>query len=149
LRASGADTRDRTRAVADALNLVGLAPDTFGSRFPNELSGGQQQRVALARALAAQPRAILLDEPFGALDAITRADVQDAFLAVRQKVGVTVLLVTHDIAEAARLADEIVVMHAGRIEQRGTISSLRSAPATDYVGHLIERATTAAEELLK
>jgi len=144
LRASG---RPERHAAAEALDLVGLAPAEFGSRFPGQLSGGQRQRVALARALAAQPGAILLDEPFGALDAITRADIQNAFDQVRRRLGITSLLVTHDLGEAARLADEIVVMRAGRVEQRGAMSALRSAPASGYVRALVGRAVASAEAL--
>ena len=131
---------DAAAAAAEALALVGLSLEQFGSRFPHQLSGGQRQRVALARALAARPGAILLDEPFGALDAITRAEVQEAFDGVRHKLGVTTLLVTHDLAEAALLADAIVVMRNGRVEQSGTIAELRAAPATPYVAELLERA---------
>ena len=127
-------------AARNALGLVGLDPSRFGARFPHELSGGQRQRVALARALAARPGVVLLDEPFGALDAITRADVQSAFAAVRRDLGVTTLLVTHDLLEAARLADEVVVMRAGRIEQRGAFDELHKSPATEYVRTLFERA---------
>ena len=137
LRSAGRDDR---RAVDDALALVGLDPATFGPRFPHELSGGQRQRVALARALAARPDAILLDEPFGALDAITRAEMQETFDRVRRELRMTTLLVTHDLAEAARLADEIVVLRAGRVEQRGPITTLREAPATPYVRALVARA---------
>ena len=148
LRAEGVAAATRALAVAEAMVLVGLDPQQFGMRFPHELSGGQQQRVALARALAAKPEAILLDEPFGALDAITRAEVQDAFLDVRRQLAVTSIFVTHDLAEAARMADEIVVMRNGRIEQRGTIRELRTAPATEYVRALLDRATSAARELV-
>ena len=144
LRAIGRRSAD---AVSRALTLVGLPPEDFGTRYPRELSGGQAQRVALARALAAQPEAILLDEPFGALDAITRAEVQDAFDRVRRELTVTVLLVTHDLAEAARLADQIVVMRLGRVEQRGTMAELRQAPATPYVRALVTRAIAATERL--
>jgi osmoprotectant transport system ATP-binding protein len=134
-------------AVTDAMALVGLPAETFGSRFPGELSGGQRQRVALARALAAKPDAILLDEPFGALDAITRADMQDVFVRLRRQLGVTTLFVTHDLSEAARLGDTIVVMRAGHVEQRGTIAELRDAPATPYVRALVERALAQVESL--
>jgi|SRR5579862_419658 len=137
LRVAG---HDDARAVGDALALVGLDPTAYGARHPHELSGGQRQRVALARALAARPDAILLDEPFGALDAITRSEMQEAFAGVRHALGMTALLVTHDLAEAARLADEIVVLRAGRVEQRGTMRALRSAPATPYVRDLVARA---------
>jgi osmoprotectant transport system ATP-binding protein len=135
-------------AASAALTLVGLAPERFANRFPHELSGGQRQRVALARALAARPGAILLDEPFSALDAITRSDVQGSFAAMRAELQVTTLLVTHDLAEAARLAKEIVVMHEGRIEQRGTLASLQRTPATPYVAMLVERAEAAASSLV-
>ena len=137
LRARGQPTE---RAVTDALTLVSLAPATFAGRYPRELSGGQQQRVALARAIAAGPEAILLDEPFGALDAITRGEMQDAFAAVRERLGITTLLVTHDLAEAARLADTIVVMRAGRMEQSGTMRELVDEPETNYVRALVSRA---------
>lgn len=134
-------------AVSAAMSLVGLPIETFGSRFPRELSGGQRQRVALARAIAAKPDAILLDEPFGALDAITRADMQDAFDRLRKQLGVTTLFVTHDLSEAARLGDTIVVMRAGQVEQGGTIAELRDAPATVYVRALVERALAQVESL--
>src|SRR5215207_3379837 len=99
-------------ALADrALSLVGLDPEAMGSRWPRELSGGQRQRVAVARALAARPDLVLLDEPFGALDAITRADLQSTFLELRRKLEITTLLVTHDLAEAFLLADRVAVMH--------------------------------------
>ena len=123
----------------EALALAGLPPSTYGSRYPHELSGGQRQRVALARAVAARPPAILLDEPFGALDAISRADLQTAFEGVRRATGATTLLVTHDLVEAARLGDSLVVMRAGRVEQRGTVSELRHTPATPYVQALVDR----------
>jgi osmoprotectant transport system ATP-binding protein len=134
-------------AVTDAMALVALPIETFGSRYPNELSGGQRQRVALARAIAAKPDAILLDEPFGALDAITRADMQDAFARLRRQLGVTTLFVTHDLSEAARLGDAIVVMRAGHVEQRGTMAEVRDAPATPYVRALVERARAQVESL--
>jgi osmoprotectant transport system ATP-binding protein len=136
------------RPAADALALVGLDPGQFGSRYPHELSGGQRQRVALARALAANPDAVLLDEPLGALDAITRDEVQSVFERVRRELGLTMLLVTHDLAEAARLADDIAVMRAGRVEQRGTMADLRDRPATEYVARLVERAVSAARGLI-
>jgi len=132
----------------DALELVGLHAAEFGSRFPHELSGGQRQRVALARSIAAHPEVILLDEPFGALDAISRGELQSAFDSLRKKLGVTTLLVTHDLAEAARLADQVVVMRQGRIEQRGPMSQLVKSPATAYVARLIEQARASLEGLL-
>jgi osmoprotectant transport system ATP-binding protein len=135
-------------AAADALTLVGLSLDRFAARFPHQLSGGQRQRVALARALAAGPGAILLDEPFGALDAITRSETLDLFSSLRERMSITTLFVTHDLAEAARLGDEIVVMHEGRIEQRGTLARLRDNPATPYVEALVRRAIQSAASLV-
>jgi osmoprotectant transport system ATP-binding protein len=130
-----------------ALALVGLPAEQFGERFPHELSGGQRQRVALARSIAARPGVVLLDEPFGALDAISRADLQETFDALRRELSVTTLLVTHDLAEAGRLADEVVVMRSGRVEQRGSMHALISAPATEYVARLIEKARAGLEAL--
>ncbi|MDQ2932525.1 MAG: ATP-binding cassette domain-containing protein [Gemmatimonadota bacterium] len=136
-----------TDVATETLALVGLPAGTFGARFPHELSGGQRQRAALARALAARPGVVLMDEPFGALDAITRSDLQAAFDTLRRELSFTMLMVTHDLAEAARLADELVVMRNGRIEQRGTIDTLASAPATPYVATLLERALAASAPL--
>jgi osmoprotectant transport system ATP-binding protein len=130
----GGDLADR------ALNLVGLDPATFAARWPSDLSGGQRQRVAIARALAADPTVLLLDEPFGALDAITRAELQDAFRDLRRRLGTTAILVTHDLHEAIELADRIAVLHKGRLEQYAVPSTLLVAPATEYVATLLERA---------
>ena len=135
---------DATDAAARALERVGLPPDAYGRRFPHELSGGQRQRVALARAIAARPGVLLMDEPFGALDAISRSEVQAVCAALRRELGVTTLLVTHDLLEADFLADEIVVMRAGGVEQRGTLDSMLAAPATAYVASLLERALAGA-----
>ena len=139
---------DPRGAADEALAMAGLEPQEFGERFPHELSGGQRQRVALARAIASCPPVVLLDEPFGALDAISRADLHTAFERVRGATGVTTLLVTHDLAEAARLADTIVVMHGGRVEQRGTFTGLRREPATPYVRDLLARALAGLSRLL-
>jgi osmoprotectant transport system ATP-binding protein len=127
-----------------ALALVGLDPSALGGRWPRELSGGQRQRVAVARALAASPEVILLDEPFGALDAITRADLQIAFNGIRRELGITALLVTHDLTESFLLADRIVVMREGRVEQVADPIELRQSPATEYVRQLLLRARIAA-----
>lgn len=123
-----------------ALALVGLEPAVFADRWPRELSGGQRQRVAVARALAASPDVILLDEPFGALDAITRADLQVAFDGIRRELRVSAVLVTHDLNEAFLLADRIVVLRQGRVEQDADPVELRQAPATAYVSQLLLRA---------
>ena len=138
---------DYCDAARHALELVGLPWAQFGSRFPHELSGGQRQRVALARSIAARPGVILLDEPFGALDAISRAELQESFDNLRHDLTVTTLLVTHDLAEAGRLAEEVVVMRKGRIEQRGSMRDLIRAPATDYVARLIDRARAGLDAL--
>ena len=127
-----------------ALSLVGLEPAGIGDRWPRELSGGQRQRVAVARALAAGADIILLDEPFGALDAITRADLQATFQRLRAELGLTSLLVTHDIHEALLLADRIAVLREGRLEQLAAAAELRERPATPYVRRLLERARVVA-----
>jgi len=139
---------DARVAAREALELVGLPVAQFGARFPHELSGGQRQRVALARSIAATPGVILLDEPFGALDAISRAELQEVLSELRRRVAVTTLLVTHDLAEAGRLADQVVVMKKGKVEQRGPLRDLVHSPATQYVAHLIDRARTGLEALL-
>ena len=131
---NGGDLADR------ALDLVGLEPATFAARWPSDLSGGQRQRVAIARALAATPQVLLLDEPFGALDAITRAELQDAFRDLRRRLGTTAILVTHDLREAIELADRIAVMHQGHVEQYAPPGELLATPATEYVSTLFERA---------
>ncbi len=138
---------DAEQAARTALELVGLPATEFGGRFPDELSGGQRQRVALARSIAARPEVILLDEPFGALDAISRAELQETFDKLRRDLTVTTLLVTHDLAEAGRLADTVVVMRKGKIEQHGSMRDLIHAPATEYVARLIERARAGLEAL--
>jgi osmoprotectant transport system ATP-binding protein len=135
---------DALDGARHALDLVGLPAAEFGERFPHELSGGQRQRVALARAIAARPAVLLMDEPFAALDAISRSELQAACASLRRELGITTLLVTHDLLEADFLADEMVVTRSGRIEQRGTLDAMRSAPETPYVASLLERALAGA-----
>ena len=133
--------RADANALADAaLGLVGLDAATFGDRAPASLSGGQRQRAAMARAVAAGPRVILLDEPFGALDAITRADLQQMFLALRRSRQMTAVLVTHDLHEAFVLADRVAVMRAGVIDQVAAPRDLLATPMTGYVTDLLRRA---------
>jgi osmoprotectant transport system ATP-binding protein len=138
------DAADSRSAADAALRLVGLEPETFRERWPSELSGGQRQRVAIARALAARPRVLLLDEPFGALDAITRAELQESFAGLRdertQSPAFTAVLVTHDLHEAFRLADRVAVLRQGILEQSGTPEELVERPATPYVATLLDRA---------
>ncbi len=139
------DMPDAGARTERALLRVGLDPDAFGARRPAQLSGGQRQRVALARAIAAEPAVLLLDEPFGALDAITRADAQTLLLALRRELQVTILLVTHDLREAFRLADRVAVMRAGGIEQIAVPHELGHRPATPYVAELLEKAQLTGE----
>ncbi len=131
--------RERRRARArEMLELVGLRADAHAGRYPAELSGGQRQRVAFARALAADPPVILLDEPFGALDALTRLELHRQFLDLKQALGKTTVLVTHDLAEAFRLADRIGVMRNGRLLQLAPPAELAEKPADPYVSALLE-----------
>ena len=120
------------------LELVGLPAERYGGRYPAELSGGQRQRVAFARALAADPELVLLDEPFGALDALTRLELQREFAELQRRLGKTMLLVTHDLAEAFRLADRVAVMRAGKLLRVGTPEELTAEPGDDYVRALLE-----------
>jgi nitrate/nitrite transport system ATP-binding protein len=120
------------------IDLVGLTGAEH--KKPAELSGGMKQRVGIARAFAIQPKMLLLDEPFGALDAITRADLQATFLTLRRELALTAVLVTHDLAEAFLLADRVGVLRSGSLEQIATPAALRAEPATPYVRELLERA---------
>ena len=113
--------------VREVLDMVGLPRERFGSRFPHELSGGQRQRVGVARALAADPPIILLDEPFGALDVLTRTSLQKEFLRIVRELGKTAIFVTHDLQEAEVLATRIALMEKGRIVFLGTPGEFRSA----------------------
>jgi osmoprotectant transport system ATP-binding protein len=130
--------RERATArVTELLELVEL-DQRLRSRYPNELSGGEQQRVGVARALAAEPRLMLLDEPFGALDPLTRDRLQQSFGAIRKKLGLTAVFVTHDVSEALVLADRIAVLAEGRLLQLGTPHELLTAPASDYVERIFD-----------
>ena len=125
--------------VDELLTLLGLDPSAYRSRYPHQLSGGQQQRVGVARALAADPEALLMDEPFGALDPITRQTLQGELARIHRASGKTIVLVTHDIDEALRLATRIVLLDRGRIVQAGTPAQLLVQPANDFVSDFMGR----------
>ena len=126
---------DISRIVAEKLQLVNLAPE-LAKRFPHELSGGQQQRVGIARALAANPNIILMDEPFGALDSITRKQLQRELKALHQLSGATIVFVTHDIAEALTLGTKVLVLDKGVIQQYDTPEMIKQHPANEFVKQL-------------
>ncbi|OJU55792.1 MAG: hypothetical protein BGO00_08380 [Alphaproteobacteria bacterium 62-8] len=130
------------RRVEELLGLVQL--DGLGMRYPSQISGGQQQRVALARALAIEPRMLLLDEPFGALDAKVRKELRGWLRSLHERLGITSIFVTHDQEEAFALADLVAVMNKGRIEQYGTPQDVIRAPRTPFVAEFLERAPGAA-----
>lgn len=123
--------------VDELLELVGLEPAEYRRRFPRQLSGGQQQRVGLARALATDPNILLMDEPFGALDAITRERMQEELLRIRRTMHKTILFVTHDVEEAFRLGDQIAVLSEGKLVQLGTPIDLLAHPVNDFVRKLV------------
>jgi osmoprotectant transport system ATP-binding protein len=131
------ETARITRRVDELLDLVGLPPGDYRARYPSQLSGGQQQRVGLARAMAADPAIMLMDEPFAAIDNITRRRLQDELIRIQSTVRKTTLFVTHDVEEALRLADEIVVMRDGHVIQYDTPLHILSAPADDFVSQLV------------
>lgn len=135
--AGGWTQRRLTERVEELLTLVGLAPAEYRKRFPRELSGGQQQRVGLARALATDPGILLMDEPFGALDDITRTHMQDELLRIQQNVRKTILFVTHDMDEAFKLGNEIAVLRDGKLIQLGTPVDLLTHPISDFVSKLV------------
>jgi sulfate transport system ATP-binding protein len=131
------------RRVEELLSLVQL--EGLGRRYPSQLSGGQRQRVALARALAIEPRMLLLDEPFGALDAKVRKDLRHWLRSLHERLGLTTIFVTHDQEEALELADLVAVLNEGCIEQIGTPQNLREHPATPFVADFLGQSTLAAD----
>ncbi|MGH9325051.1 MAG: ATP-binding cassette domain-containing protein [Vicinamibacteria bacterium] len=126
--------RERAREL---LTLVGLPPDRFGHVRPSALSGGERQRVGVARALAVDPPLLLMDEPFGALDSVNRRRLQDEFREMKEKLGKTIVFVTHDVREAMKLADRIGVMHGGMLLQLGTPAEILEQPADDFIAELV------------
>ena len=139
LRLTGMPRQQRQQRAFELLRLVDLDPEVYAALHPAQLSGGQQQRVGVARALAADPSYLLMDEPFGALDALTRDKLQQELLGLKARLRKTIIFVTHDIFEALTLADRIAVMHAGHIEQVGRPSEILQQPATDFVRDLFGR----------
>jgi osmoprotectant transport system ATP-binding protein len=127
----------RKQRVEELLDFVGMPPSKFYHRYPNELSGGQQQRIGVARALAADPEIILMDEPFGALDPITRSSLQDELLQMQDKLGKTIVFVTHDMDEALKLADKIVIMKDGKVLQFDSPEHILKNPANEFVEDFI------------
>jgi osmoprotectant transport system ATP-binding protein len=132
------DKQRIARRVDEMLSVVGLEPSTYADRYPRQLSGGQQQRVGVARALAADPPIMLMDEPFGAVDPITRGSLQDEFLSLQKTLKKTIVFVTHDFDEALKLGDRIAVLREGsRIVQYDTPEKILAAPADDFVAGFI------------
>ena len=123
--------------AAELLELVGMDPGTFLNRYPSELSGGQQQRVGVARCLGADPPILLMDEPFGAIDPITRAKLQDEFLKIQSKIKKTIAFVTHDINEAIKMGDKIALLREGELVQFSDPSTLLNEPANEFVRNFV------------
>lgn len=131
------DKQENRKLALRLLQTVGLAQE-MADRYPAELSGGQQQRVGIARALAADAKILLMDEPFGALDEITKRAMQDEMLSLQKKLHMTIVFITHDIREAMKLGDRVLVMEKGRIAQIGTPQEIREYPADDFVRELTQ-----------
>ncbi len=126
--------------VDELLTLVGLEPQEYRDRYPAQLSGGQQQRIGLARALAVDPKIMLMDEPFGAIDSITREKLQDELLTLHREMGKTILFVTHDIEEAFKLGDRVIIMNEGKLLQFDTPEAIIRRPADPFVQSLVNSA---------
>jgi len=127
-------SRERiSERVDKLLTMVGLKPEEFRNRYPAQLSGGQRQRIGVARALAADPPIILMDEPFGALDPITREQLQNEFIELESQMKKTILFVTHDVFEAVKMGDRIALLDAGRLQQVATPAELVENPANEFV----------------
>jgi len=134
----GMERGKRQARAEELLDLVGLAPRDFAHRYPLELSGGQQQRVGIARALMSDPPVLLMDEPFGALDPVTRSRLHQEFLALNQRLKKTIVLVTHDLKEAFKLGDQIILMSHGRIVQKGAREDFLHRPLTGFAREFVQ-----------
>lgn len=130
---------DKEKIVAEKLTQMNLPLD-LKDKYPHELSGGQQQRVGIARSLAANPSILLMDEPFGAVDAITRYQLQKELKELHQETQTTIIFITHDIAEALKLGDKVLVLDKGKIEQYGSPKEIQASPKTSFVKELLETA---------
>lgn len=137
LKLKGRAKEERTRRANEVLKLVGLDPEQFRHRYPDELSGGQQQRVGVARALSGNPSLLLMDEPFSAVDAVTREILQQELLKLKKQLNKTIVFVTHDIFEAFTLADRIAILHEGQLQQVGKKEEIISSPETEFVEKLL------------
>ena len=136
-RLEGAPKEDVDAIVERMLSLVGLPLDSK-EKYPKELSGGQQQRVGIARAYANSPKILLMDEPFGAVDSITRYQLQEDLKQIHKQTDCTIVFITHDMHEAFKLGTHILVMHEGKIQQYGTTEEVKNHPSNDYVKQLVE-----------
>lgn len=131
-------SRERiVRRVDELLKMVGLEPEEFRERFPAQLSGGQRQRIGVARALAADPPVVLMDEPFGALDPITREQLQNEFLELESEIEKTIIFVTHDVFEAVKMGDRVALLDQGRLQQLATPAELVEHPANEFVDQFL------------
>ena len=146
-RKSGWDKAKIKNRALEVMDLMGLSADEYLNKKPSQLSGGQQQRIGIGRAIFMKPQIMLMDEPFGALDPITRNEIQEVFIELQKKLSLTVVLVTHDLAEAFKMSDEILLLEKGHLAQRGRPNRLLMKPATEYVasflktnspGHILE-----------
>jgi osmoprotectant transport system ATP-binding protein len=133
-----ADKKQTEQAVSKWMKIVGL-DGSMRKSYPAQLSGGQQQRVGIARALAADPQLLLMDEPFGAVDEITRSSLQDEIIRIHQETGITILFVTHDINEALKLGTKVLVMAGGELQQYADPEEVRNHPANEFVKALLAR----------
>ncbi|MCF7803115.1 MAG: ABC transporter ATP-binding protein [Candidatus Marinimicrobia bacterium] len=144
---SGWSDELRNERIRELLDLLNLPPEEFANRKPAQLSGGQQQRIGVARALAARPDIMLMDEPFGALDPLTRVQLQEEYQSIRKQLGVTTVFVTHDMTEALLMGDRIAVMRDGALIQIDTPGEMVNHPADEYVARLMETPKRQADAL--
>ena len=148
MRLQNQPMEERRKKAYELLNLINLNPEDFADRYPHELSGGQRQRVGVARALATDSEYLLMDEPFGALDAITRDELQEELLRLNRELHKTIVFVTHDLFEALRLGDRIAIMHDGVLEQVGTKEEILTHPKTDFVRELFAKPANQLNEFM-